>query len=347
VARSAFRYVPAGRVDGHPHVMVDGAPRPGTVATLSHWPGTPTPEALWDDVSAGIVLRALARPELLARRVRTATIDHYDADGVIALALLCVDGLAAEHGPLLVEAARVGDFDVVTERRAALIAFALATLGDARRAEAACGPAPRGDVMAMCAWSATGALSVLPALAADPAGHEALWAEEARAYDAASGALARGWAVIEERPEHDLAVVRVDTTHPGAGTAAWGDAPLHRAAVHSATSCLRIATVAGDRLDLRYRYESWVRLVSRRPRPRVDLAPVAAELTRAEDGGASWVFDGASAVTGALHVAGGGPSTLDPAHFVETVCSRLDTLDAGPPAWDPYALPVRSRTTSG
>ena len=336
-----LHYVPAGPVDGHPHVMVDGAPRPGTVCTLSHWPGTPTPEELWDDVSAGIVLRALARPGLWARHVRAASIDHYDADGVIALGLLCVDGLAADHGPLLVDAARVGDFDVVGDRHAALIAFALATLGDPGRVQAVRSGAPGGDVMARCAWAAGEALLLLPALASDPAAYEALWGDEARAYDAATRALAEGWAAIEERPEHDLAVVHIDTDHPDAAAAAWGGAPLHRSAVHSATACLRIVTVAGHHLELRYRYESWVRLVSRRPRPRVDLGPLASELTRAESGEVRWVFDGASAITGSLHVAGGAPSTLDPAWFVETVCHQLAVLDAGPPAWDPYTRPVR------
>ena len=61
----------------------------------------------------------------MADGVESVSIDHFDADGVIALALLCVEGLAAEHGELLVEAARVGDFDVVTEPDAALVAFAL------------------------------------------------------------------------------------------------------------------------------------------------------------------------------------------------------------------------------
>src|ERR1700733_13664848 len=106
-----FRYVPAGLLDGRPHVIVDGAPRPGTVCTLSHWPGTPTPEALWHDVSAGIVITALAR-RALPDGVEAVSVDHYDADGVLALALLCVEGLADRHGAFLVEAARAGDFDV-------------------------------------------------------------------------------------------------------------------------------------------------------------------------------------------------------------------------------------------
>ncbi len=317
---SPFRYVPVGRLEGRPHVIVDGAPRPGTALTLSHWPGTPTPVELWHDVSAGIALRALARPDLLPDGVDVATIDHYDADGVIALALLCVEGLAAEHGAALVEAARAGDFDVVVDRRAALVAFALGALGDA-----------------------TEALATLPGLVADPERYRTLWAEEAGAFDASVLALSEGWAIIEERPEHDLAVVRVDTSHPDAPGATWEGAPLHRAAVHSSTPCLRVATIAGGVVELRYRYESWVRLEHLRPRPRVDLDALAGELTRAETAGGRWVFDGAGAITGALHMAPGSVSTLDPDDVVDRACDVFEDLDARPPAWDPYAVPARRR----
>ena len=51
-------------------------------------------------------------------RTRTLPpIDHYDEDGVVALGLLLVPGLAERHSNLLVEAARVGDFGVVRDRR--------------------------------------------------------------------------------------------------------------------------------------------------------------------------------------------------------------------------------------
>jgi len=59
------RYVPVHLLEGRPHIMVDGAPRPGTMCTLSHWPGTPTPAALSADLSAEIVVGALAHPGLL------------------------------------------------------------------------------------------------------------------------------------------------------------------------------------------------------------------------------------------------------------------------------------------
>ena len=287
-------------------------------------------------------MEALRHPDFLPKGVESVSIDHFDADGAIALALLCVDGLAAEHGPRLVEAARVGDFDVVYDRAAALVAFALGCLGDPGRAAAILGtPAPDGDVMDRTAWAATEALRVLPTLVADPERYRGLWEDEASAFDRAVQAFSEGWVTIEDREDHDLAVVRLDTTHPDAPGAAWGSAVLHPGAVHSATPRLRVATIAAGRVELRYRYETWVRLESRRPRPRVDLSAVAAELTARESNGARWVFDGAGAITPALHLAPGAPSALDPEEVVDLVCVRLETLDAGPAAWDPYSQPTR------
>lgn len=328
-----WRYVPAGALEGRPHVVVDGAPRPGSRLTLSHWPATPTPEALWADTSAGIVRRALADRRALPAGVELATVDHYDADGVIALGLLVVEGLAEAHGELLERAAAAGDFDVVEHRRAALVAFALAALG---HPEATPGPGSDPDAADPLGAAVVGALGVLPELAADPEGFEMRWGPEAAAYDAALGLRREGALDIEERPELDLAVVRVDPGAAAAAGAGWGGAVVHRAAVHSASSCLRVATVAGDRLEARFRYESWVRLASRRPRPRVDLTDLAAALGRAEPDRGSWVFDGAGAITPALHRADGGPSRLGPDRFLDLLGEALDRLDRGAPAWDPY-----------
>lgn len=306
---------------------------------MSHWPRTPTPAALRADLSAEIVRGALARPDLVPVDVDVVSIDHVDADGLISLALMVVEGLDAAYGPLLVEAARAGDFDVVTDRRAARVAFALRGLLDGEQAAGGTARASGvGDVMELYAAAAGEAMDLVPALAENPDRYERLWHREDAAYHASVRALHDGWATIEEISDLDLALVRVDLAHAEAA-AAWGTAPLHRAAIHNATDCLRIVTLAGDRMELRYRYESWVRLGDHRPRPRprVDLAPLAAELDTWEASGAPWVFDGAGSVTGALHLAGNGGSSVDAARFVDAVCRRLTVADRGPAAWDPYA----------
>ncbi|HLI74518.1 MAG TPA: DUF6687 family protein [Acidimicrobiales bacterium] len=306
------------------HVMVDGAPRANTACTLSHWPGTPTPRACWADLSAEIVLQAIDRGDVVPADVEAVTVDHHDVDALVSLAFLCIEGLADEHRQLLVEAARVGDFGVVHDRRAARIAFALEAI-----LEAPSPPASGSDRV-------HSALGLLPELASEPGAFEDLWKEQDAAFDAARQALAEGRATIEERAEHDLVVVRLERGGDESRRATWGDGDLHRAALHSATDCLRVATIVGDRFELRYRYESWVRMTSRRPRPRVDLSAAACELTEAEPGGVRWGFDGAGAITPSLQPLGGRPSALSAETFVDVVCRHLEELDRHEPAWDPY-----------
>jgi hypothetical protein len=318
--------------------MIDGAARPGTVMTLSHWPRSSTPPKLRRDLSAQIVLRTLEEGYVDRAGTALATIDHYDEDGVAALALLLVPGLAERHADVLVEAARVGDFGVVRDRRGALIAFALATLADPKRSPLEVPRSarnPKTGRLEMCGYAANHALSLLAEFAENPSRFEDLWRDEAAAFDAASAGLGR-WASIEELPDHDLAIVRVDPGPDAARAARWGDHVVHPASVNSSTARLRVATIAGARLEVRFRYESWVRLASARPRPRVDLTGLASQLDDLEPSGAKWSFDGASATRPVLHTVGVQPSGIAPDHFIERLVEQLVVLDEGPPAWDPY-----------
>jgi hypothetical protein len=292
--------------------MVDGAARPGTTITLSHWPRSATPDHLRRDLSAQIVLAAMEDGYAFESGAQFATIDHYDEDGVVALGFLVLPGLAERYSDLLVETARVGDFGVVRDRRAALVAFSIAGLKD--------------PVLA---------LSLLDELAGDPTAHESLWRKEADAFDAASSALSTGGS-IEELPEHDLAVVRIEDRAGDLRAASWEEDLLHPAAVNSATERLRIAVIARDRFEVRFRYESWVRMATFRPRLRVDLSRLAASLTDLEPRQAKWSFDGAGAIFPALRTLASEPSGIPADVFVEHLTAELAILDSGPPAWNPY-----------
>jgi len=318
--------------------MVDGASRPGTVMTLSHWARSATPPNLRRDLSAEIVLRALEEGYVDTAGTDLATIDHYDEDGVAALALLLIPGLAEHRSDVLVEAARVGDFGVVRDRRGALVAFGIATLADARRTPLEVPRSardPRTGHLDRCALATDRALSIMEELSADPQRFESLWRDEAAAFDAATAGIGK-WVRIEEIPEHDLAIVRVDPEASAAGLAVWGDHVIHPASVHSSTARLRVAIVAGERLEVRFRYESWVRLASRRPRPRVDLTAFSSILDDLEPRGVRWVFTGAAATHPVLHTVGGAPSGISQDQFIERLIEQLVALDEGPPAWDPY-----------
>ena len=103
-------------------------------------------------------------------------------------------------------------------------------------------------------------------------------------------------------------------------------------AVHTRTAATRLLLVHGPRVEFRYRYESWVQLASRRPALCVDLTALAVELTREDEAGGRWRFEGVEHITPRVYREGGA-STLKP----EDIRRRLEAaLRAGAPAWNPY-----------
>ncbi len=351
------------------HLVVDGAPRPGTVLTLSHWPRTPTPPELAADLSTGIVMKFIAeglRPPAARQGPGWATVDHYDEDGAVALALLVDEGMVDRHGSLALEVATTGDFDVVGDDLAAKVAFALRSISR------------RGQTVAR---STQEALSIMDDLMSHPGLYESLWAEELIAYEASREFVASGALALEENAEADLAVFRFDAGDLDVYRTSWEGMRLHPAALNSVTSCMRVAIVMdagrsagghaacapGDHgpgepggrgpgapggrfghgaryrygarygYEVRYRYETWVRLASWRPRARVDLTGLAERLSDMESSGTRWAFDGAGALRSALRPLGGELSSISPDDFMPALLQELAVLDAGPPAWDPYA----------
>ena len=299
-----MRYVPYGELAGQPHVVVDGSATEGTVLVLSHWPGSSTPIALAADLSAEIALRYLDQPELHVD-VDVVSNNHVDEDGAAGLFALVDPERAVEHRQLLVEVARAGDFEQTDSRDAARIAFALAA---SSRPGAGYRPL----------------LDRLPGWLADPTSARALW-EEADDHLAFSlSCIDAGGLEIDEEPELDLSIVtpvarglRVDALHP--------------IALHGAIGGLAVLRLEPGRPQLRYRYETWVRLTSRTARPRVDLAPLAARLGALD--AVPWRAGDVDDMTPSCEP--DGESELDPAVVRATV---IDHLRTAPPAWDPWAV---------
>jgi hypothetical protein len=79
----------------------------------------------------------------------------------------------------------------------------------------------------------------------------------------------------------------------------------------------------GNRFIVRYRYETWVRYVSRPTMKRVDLSPLADELTGRETSPVKWKFDGNDSLTPKLRTKAGIESTLPPDEFVAAVTGFL------------------------
>lgn len=311
------RFVPAEELAGRPHVQVDGAPLPGTVLSLSHWPGSGTPGALRADTSALIVERYLDA-SADGPPVGLVSTNHYDEDGLLAIWLLLER--PSPRSParrLAVAAAEAGDFGTWTDPRAPRVAIAAMAM-----AERGVSPLPEvGRILATAGGiDPAGRLhrAVLPRVAGlldDPERYRMLWRPRWESIVADIALLDAGEATIEDVPEADLAVVRTPR-------------PLDPMAVHPRTARMRVLTAVADgRLWVAHRYETWVDYVSRPLSPRVDLGPLAARLQDEEERPGRWLFEGVEAITPRLMPVGpaGGPapSSIGAERLVEALTAFL------------------------
>jgi hypothetical protein len=287
-------FVPPEALAGRPHAQVDGARLDGTVLSLSHWPGSGTPDALRADTSALIVERYLdagaAGPE-----VRLVSTNHYDEDGLLAIWLLRERPPAgAPARRLAVAAAEAGDFGTWTDPAAPRVAIAAMAMAERRTT-----PFPEvGRILARAGGSDPAGLlhqAILPRVAGllgDPDRYRMLWRPRWDRIAADVALLDAGDAVIDEVPDADLAILRTPRS-------------LDPMAVHPRTRRMRVLTATPDGvLSLAHRYETWVDYVSRPLAPRVDLTPLAARLQRDEARPVRWLFEGVGAITPRLLPAG-------------------------------------------
>ncbi len=307
-----------GELRDVPHVVVDGSAQPGTVLTLSHWPGSATPDRYRADLSAEIAFNYAADPDP-SIDVEFVTNNHFDQDGLVGVyALTDPDAAFARHDRL-VDVARAGDFGSFHHRDSVRAAIAIANLGTAGNGDAYGALLPR-----------------LAEIVDHPERFEDLWAEEDAHITETERALADGTITITEDAVLDLAVVRIP--------ADWEQRTIHRftmvaneaahsGPVHNATNRFVLVTLGSGAPELRYRYETWIHYLSRRPRPRVDLTDLADELTAEESGAGRWVFDGVEGLSPALHLVGAERSSVDPETFVDRV---TDTLRRAAHTWSPY-----------
>ncbi|MGH2794943.1 MAG: DUF6687 family protein [Actinomycetota bacterium] len=316
-----MEYVAWDDLGGRPNIIVDGYPATGTVLALSHWRGSGCPEELADDLSTQIAFRYLDRPDL-AVEADAVSNNHFDEDGLCGIYAVLHPDEALARRDRLIQVASTGDFDTFTDRDMARVAFALGTLMDEDRS-------PLGDRFFSRPYPQVSAalykelLVRLPEMVDAPDRSKDLWeAEDAWLFhdEALVGSGAIG---IEERPEIDLAIV---TLPEGDTPLAFEDEvnllDLHVSAVHTRTRLHRILAMRGRRYQLRYRYETWVKYVSAPTIPRVDLGPLAEELSAREAGG-KWEFDGVESITPSLHLEGADESTIRPEVFLETVTAYL------------------------
>ncbi len=311
-------------------IVVGGAP--GGALHLSQRPGNATPSPLKADTCLEIALKFLnlkaAQREALRRGADTVTSPCFGVDALLALwALLFPHRAQGFTGPLQA-AAFSGEFQVFIFPEATKICCALNRLGDPERSPL------RGELGGADPLERPGALyrALLPRvddLLGYPDRFTADWTEEFEAIQADRRLFGQGKATVEEFPDVDLAVIRAPR-------------PLHPMARNTATERLRVLTVTGPATyELAYRAETWVEFVSRPVPPRIDLAPLLAELLALESA-ATWVFDGIARPVPSLRCADAagapGPSAIPLDRLLALLRRHLaDYADDAALRWNPRA----------
>jgi hypothetical protein len=304
-----MRYTPWDELKGRPNIIVDGYPADGTLITLSHWRGSGSPDELADDLSTQIAFRYLDRPDLKVDADLVSN-NHFDEDGLAGIYAILHPDEALARRERIIEVASAGDFGVFTDRDAARIAFALMTMADEDRSslgsDAFAKPYPQQSALLY-----EEGLARFPEMLDHPDEFKGLWQLEDAWFERDDERARNGAITIEERPEIDLAIVRLPDDGDGAFESEFSLLGAHQAAIHNRTRLNRVALIRGDRYAVRYRYETWVKYVSRPTMPRIDLAPLAEELTAQETGGSRWEFDGNDALTPWLKSSPGSSLTSD------------------------------------
>jgi hypothetical protein len=330
------RFVPYGQLAGTPNVIVDGSATDSTVLTLSHWPNSGAPAWVAADLSAQMVFRYLDQPERHVAAEVVST-NHFDQDGLVGVFALVDPPAALARRERLVDIAAAGDFGTYRDRDAARAAIAIASYADPHLSPVrGLGALPHPEQTAVLHREL---LPLVAALADDVEAFRPLWEDEDAILEAGERAFDAGAVTIEELPALDLAVVTLPEHSCGAPLHRFTEpfeAVVHPFAVHRRTERLRLLYRQGRRYELQYRYETWVQLVSRHPAPRIDLGPLADELSALERHGA-WHFDGVGALTPALRLHGSDESAIDWEDFLALVTRALST---GVGAWDPYRSPA-------
>ena len=313
-----------------PNVVVDGAPNPATVLTLTHWPGIEQPPGLAGDLSAHMAFNYLDAGAP-ATDAQVVTNNHFDQDGLVCVHALVDPERSLRYRDRLVDIAAAGDFATYRYRESARASMAIWSYANSEYSPL--GSQLEGPYEQACALLYETLLPLLIPIIEDPDQFKDLWIREDQHLTGSEQAIAAGQVAIEEVPELDLAVVSVSSPLAGGHRFASDFFELiHPMAINNATNCSRLLLASGDRYLYADRYETWVQYRSRLLPKRVDLRPLAEQLQALETGAHSWQATAPSALTPTLSPTSA--SDLDLATVRESV---MGYLQSAPPAWDPFS----------
>jgi hypothetical protein len=327
-------FIPHGDVGDKPNIIVDGAPLPSTVLTLSHWPNNKTPVTLKRDTSTQTAFAYLDAPDHHSA-ITVVSNNHFDEDGLFSMFVLCDPERALAHRDLLIDASMAGDFGICRNRQAARLCFTIEAFADPQGS-----PLPV-DTFTGCEARGTAALYTemlkrLPDILDDLESLAHFWRDQDIHLQESRHMVESGQVSIKEIPELDLAIVYIPEDLSERRVRRYLHTefmPVHPFAINSATERNRILSIQGRCLQLQYRYESWVQFESRRPALRVDLSEFCTLLNELEEALGTWRVESPNDVVPRLFLEGTRESSIPAQVFVEKLQHYL--VDA-PVAWDPY-----------
>ena len=327
-------YVPYKEVGSRPNVIVDGPPLASTVLTLSHWPNNKTPDSLQRDTSTQTVFAYLDKPDM-HRQVDIVSNNHFDEDGLFSMFSFCYPELAQEHRALLEAGGLAGDFGIVGNLDAAKLCFVIEGFAD---------PAvsPLSErIFRSCEDRRVASfyqelLTRVPDFLEELGSYERYWRDQLEHLEFSQSLVATGKVDIEERPEQDLAIIRIPDDLPERTVRRYlnaEQAAVHPFAINSATRRNRILRIYRGGMDFHYRYESWLRFRSWRPMMRVALEELADRLNETEEAPGTWRGEDVNAVVPRLYLDGCPRSSLTEQQFLTML---EEHFARAPVAWDPY-----------
>lgn len=276
------KFIPFSEVKNQRAIVVDSAHANGIM--LSHWKGTPTPEAIKADTSAAIVLNAL-RLNLPELDLPFVTANHFDIDGFVGVWALLNPALALENEELLRQMALIGDFrELDLNHPLAGEALKLVCWLNAKERSLFYKPFEADEMeekeAAQCVQKFRYFLRAFEAVLRNPDWEKGSWEDEVASVLLGYRDMYKPDTRITRHPE--LGLIIINTPHP-----------VHYYALFSRTHGFDIvlSCYQGNKYEVEYKYTTWVDIASRPTLPRLNLGPLAARLNELETTGHTWTSD--------------------------------------------------------
>ncbi|MBC3541117.1 DUF6687 family protein [Rufibacter sediminis] len=279
-----FTYLPFPQIKEYPAVVVDSFHPNGLV--LSHWREAPTPAALREDTSAGMVLQALKQNWPQLQNYQYVTANHFDIDALVGVWALLNPQLALQREETLRQMAVIGDFrELDLEAPFAKEALKLVCWINAEEKARFYPPFGAEDMEENEVVASIPKfhyfLKEFGKVLVNPELFQEVWEPEVNT-------VLLGYAQIYGKESkivlnNSIGLAVIETPEP-----------VHYYALFSPTAGydIVVACYANNRYEVECKYTTWVDIVSRPTLPRPDLRPLAEQFNALETSGYTWVADG-------------------------------------------------------